>query len=314
MIRGCKRLKNLFYRLLIGCLLFSILFINTPSWAQSNGQNPRGDKSNKVTIEEDNPFPFLLALGIASLIGTIATLVVDIRRGKAEARILEEKRDWRNEEKLQKYRDEIQRDEETLKELESQLAARIKEIIKQELEEFESSLDSRIEALEVADKNLEDEIQKTRRELKEDMINFENAIERVISETDDLIQEGKDIIPKLEEILQEAETMIHELKDKIDYIEVMEKELREEVESLKAVDVQQAERIATLETEIDQKASIRQIYEVNEKIDSQKETNIEQTKRIETLRTMNAWQTKAIKRDRTIIFFLTLGVIYAIAR
>lgn len=256
-----KRRGSCFYRLLIGCLLFSILFVRMPSWAQSNEQKFMGEKSSEVSIEKGNPGPALLV--IAPLIWEVAKLMVDPP--------------WWFPEPLRTWLSKLsgrQPPEKKLEEIEAQLQMEIKKVAEENLPEVWAKLntlegllgqeigsrqridtehDRRIESLE--------KLRRVVRELKitiyhemesrkqadaeqnRRIASLERDLRVVIPEAKDIIKEGKEVIPKVKDALRD-------MKDKIGYIEAMKrelKELKEKVESLKAVDAEQTKRIQNLE-------------------------------------------------------------------
>lgn len=291
MIRRRKTLNNLFYRLLIGCLLFSVLFMRIPSWARSDELGSIMDESSELTIVEGNPVSVTILI---TIISEVAKMVVIGWIDKRKAEELEN----RLRMEIKRVTDEdLQRISEGLQNLELSLDHEIASLKNVDIKQNEkiTTLDElRIQdykslkwLIETPNTIIDQEIQSRRKEdaeLAKDIANLRREVSEIIPET-------QVIIPKLEKVVQEAKTTIGYMKDKIKYIETIKKELKEETESRKAVDVERAKRIENLE----------RLKEI---------TN----KEIETLKTINAWQTKAIKRDRTIIFFLTLGIIYAIAR
>lgn len=305
MIRGRKTLNNFFHRLLIGCLLVSVSLMSMPSWGQSH-QSDRdflGEKSNQVVIEEDNPGLALLIVAIVGIVTQIATTVWAARREREEPRP--------DPEKISQYTNELDQ---------------LKSNLKTKLTEFASKLEGKINNTKAELEGEIDFLKKVNYRQNEDIASLQEKIEHQIPKIWELL-------PDLKETLDKTKRLIAEMEDIIKRFEVVEKNLRQETESLKEADRRQVEAIASLQESLQNLTTM-----IDQEINSLKEVDTKQTRRIEdveiatknlgdeikgveeitreeieTLRTMNAWQTKAIKRDRTIIFFLTLGIIYAIS-
>lgn len=331
MIKRRKTLNNFFYRLLIGCLLFSVSLMSMPSWGQSHqsGRDFLGEKSNQVVIEEDNPGLALLIVAIVGIVTQIATTAWAARREREKPRP--------DPEKISQYINELDQLKSKLKTNLTEFASKLEGKINNNKAELEEEIDflKKVNYRQNEDiANLEDKIEHQIAKIGELLPDLKETLDktkRLITEMEDIIKRFKvveknlrqeteslkeadrrqvETIASLQEFLQNLTTMIdQEIKD---LEKAIREELKKEVASLKAVNVQQAERTATLETEIHQ--TNQKIVSISrnliDRIKSDEETT---SKEIETLRTINAWQTKAIKRDRTIIFFLTLGIIYAIS-
>lgn len=305
MIRRCKTLNNFFYRLLIGCLLFSVSLMSMPSWGQSHqsGRDLLGEKSNQVVIEEDNPGLALLIVAIVGIVTQIATTAWATRREREKPRP--------DPEKIRQHTKELDQ-------LESNL--------KTKLTEFASKLEGKINNTKAELKEEIGFLKSVNYRQNEDIASLKEKIEHQIPKIWELLADLKETLDKTKRLIAEMEDIIKRFK-------VVEENLRREIEFLKEADRRQVETIASLQeslqnltTMVDQKINslkevdtkqARRIEDIEiatknlgDRIESDEETT---SKEIETLRTINAWQTKAIKRDRTIIFFLTLGIIYAIS-
>lgn len=315
MIRRRKTLNNFFYRLLIGCLLFSVPFVSMPSWAQTNQQNLMGSKTGEATVmEEANPGNPIGVVTMVMIIWEVVKAAIWPPRwpptwppdpGKVK----------KLEEPEERIREEIKKIAEVdLTQIWSYLTG-IEEALAEEKrsrKDVDSEEREQIGRLEWLVGNLKTMIEQEIASRKTADAQQAKDIENFKKDILQIIPEAQVIIPKLKKALQEAEATIQDMKDKTSYIEAMKKELKEEIESRKGVDAEQAERIATLKTEINQ--TNQKIVSLSRNLIDRIKSDEEATsKEIETLKTINAWQTKAIKRDRTIIFFLTLGIIYAIS-
>lgn len=305
MIRRRKTLNNFFYRLLIGCLLFSVSLMSMPSWGQSHqsGRDFLGEKSNQVVIEEDNPGLALLIVAIVGIVTQIAMTAWAARGEREKPRP--------DPEKISQYINELDQ---------------LKSNLKTNLTEFASKLEGKINNTKAELEEEIDFLKKVNYRQNEDIAGLEEKIEHQIPKIGELL-------PDLKETLDKTKRLIAEMEDTIERFEVVEKNLRQETESLKEADRRQVETIASLQEFLQNLTTM-----IDQEINSLKEVDTKQTRRIEdveiatkdlgdeikgveeitreeieTLRTINAWQTKAIKRDRTIIFFLTLGIIYAIS-